>query len=95
MTTNPQMKTKNLDYYLKLRYTLVLVPEEDGWGALAMELPGCIGAGASIEEALATLDEAKRVWFEYRLEEGEYIPEPLEDPHALINQWLPLHIKRG
>jgi predicted RNase H-like HicB family nuclease len=89
------MKTKDLTYYLKLRYTLVLIPEEDGWGALALELPACIGAGDTIAEALSTLEEAKRVWFEYRLDEGEYIPEPLADPHALVSQWMPLHLKRG
>jgi antitoxin HicB len=90
-----RLPTKDLDYYLKLRYTIILISEEDGWGALALELPGCVGGGDTIEEALRMLDDAKQLWLTYSFEEGCEIPEPLADPHALVNQWRPLHLKRG
>ena len=94
MTTNQPIKTKDLDYYLGLRYTLILIPEEDGWGALVWELPGCVGAGDTIEEALAMLEDAKRLWLTYSFEEGHAIPEPLADALAVIRQVRPMHLKR-
>jgi len=54
---------KDLDYYLSLRYRIELIPDPDGWGAILPELPGCVAAGDTIEEALTLLDDAKRGWF--------------------------------
>jgi len=70
------LKSKNLDYYMALRYKIILIPEEDGWGALIPELPGCIGGGDTIEEALAMLDDAKRGLLLSALDHGDPIPEP-------------------
>ncbi|MDX2137038.1 MAG: type II toxin-antitoxin system HicB family antitoxin [Chloroflexota bacterium] len=72
------VKTKDLEYYLGLRYQIVLVPEDDGWGAIIAELPGCVGAGDTIPEALAMLDDAKRGWMAATLDRGYPIPEPGE-----------------
>jgi antitoxin HicB len=70
------MTTKNLDYYLNLRYQIILTPEEDGWGAIIPDLPGCVGGGDTIEEALAMLEDAKRGWLESALAHGDPITEP-------------------
>ncbi|MBL8132988.1 MAG: type II toxin-antitoxin system HicB family antitoxin [Anaerolineae bacterium] len=67
---------KNLDYYLSLRYRIELVPESDGWGAIIPDLPGCVGGGDTIEEALAMLEDAKQGWFTSALQHGDPIPEP-------------------
>jgi antitoxin HicB len=72
-------KTKDLSYYLSLRYKIVLTPEEDGWGAIIPELPGCVGGGDTILEALEMLDDAKRGWMNARLDRGYPIPEPGEN----------------
>lgn len=66
----------DLNYYLALRYKIVLIPEEDGWGAIIPDLPGCAGGGDTIAEALEMLDDAKRGWMSARLDKGYPIPEP-------------------
>ena len=70
-----KIKTKDIEYYLSLRYKIVLVPEEDGWGALIPELPGCVGGGETKAEALEMLEDAKRGWLLSALEHGDPIPE--------------------
>jgi antitoxin HicB len=76
------MSTKTLDDYMGLRYRIELIPEEDGsWGALCPDLLGCAGAGATISEALAMLEDAKRGWFDSRLAGVHPIPEPQATTH--------------
>jgi predicted RNase H-like HicB family nuclease len=71
--------TKNLDYYLGLHYKIELLPEADGsWAAVIPELPGCVGAGDNIAEALEMLEDAKKGWLTSRLKHGDPIPEPAE-----------------
>lgn len=71
-----KLKAKSLDEYMAMRYKIVLVPEEDGWGAVIPELPGCVGGGDTIAEALEMLEDAKRGWLLSALEHGDHIPEP-------------------
>lgn len=66
---------KNFEYYLSLRYEIVLKPEADGWSASIPELPGCLGAGDTIAEALEMLQDAKHSWMEASLLKGLPIPE--------------------
>ncbi|MBZ0319289.1 MAG: type II toxin-antitoxin system HicB family antitoxin [Anaerolineae bacterium] len=70
------MFNKNFEYYLSLRYEIVLKPEADGWSASIPELPGCIGAGDTIAEALEMLQDAKHSWMEASLLKDLPIPEP-------------------
>jgi predicted RNase H-like HicB family nuclease len=79
------MTTKNLSYYMNLHYRIELVPEEDGsWAALVPELPGCLGAGDTITEALEMLEDAKSGWFASRLKHSDPIPEPQFAPTMLV-----------
>jgi predicted RNase H-like HicB family nuclease len=75
---NPKNNPKNLSYYMSLRYRIELIPEEDGWSAILPELPGCVGAGDTIEEVLELLEDAKQGWFVSSLKHGDTIPEPAE-----------------
>ena len=77
------LKAKDLNYYMTLRYKIVLIPEEDGWGALIPELPGCVGGGDTILEALEMLDDAKRGWLLSALDHGDNIPEPKDYNHVI------------
>lgn len=47
-------------------YRIEVIPEEVEGGFVVQypDLPGCISAGDTIEEALANLQEAKRLWAE-------------------------------
>ena len=71
------MMNKTLEYYLSLPYTIELTLDEDGyWFAQIPLLKGCMTQGASREEALIMIDEAKALWIETALEEQIPIPEP-------------------
>ena len=68
---------KDLNYYLRLPYSVVLIPaEEGGYAVKIAELPGCLSQGETVEEALAMIEDAKRGWLEVALNEGMDIPEP-------------------
>jgi antitoxin HicB len=69
----------DLSHYRNLHYKIILTPEEDGsWGVAIPDLPGCVGGGDTINEALAMLDDAKIGWLTSRLKHGDPIPEPLD-----------------
>lgn len=72
------MSEKRLEYYLSLPYRVEVYPEEDGSGYTAVipDLPGCMTCADSLEELWEMLKDAKCLWIETALEDGEYIPEP-------------------
>lgn len=49
---------------------------EPEWVVKFPDLPGCIGVGDTVEEAIAMALDAKQAWIESALEDGETIPEP-------------------
>lgn len=68
---------KNIEYYMALPYSILLIPEEDGgWFAQVPELPGCMTYGDTQQEVLELIEDAKRLWLEVNLEKGRPIPEP-------------------
>lgn len=73
---------KTVDEYLNLNYTAVIIDDistdgEPCFRAECLELPGCMSHGYSRDEALANLEEAKRLHIESLLELGLVIPEPI------------------
>lgn len=75
------MVGKDLNYYLSLKYPVLLTPlsEEDGGGWLATIplLPGCQTDGETQEEALARISDAKEVWLKGALSLDMEIAEPV------------------
>ena len=60
-------------------YRIVISGDDhDGFLAEAPELPGCITAGATVEEALVMLHDAIEGWIESALIDGDAVPEPAE-----------------
>ncbi len=74
------MANKDLEYYLSLPYTITLKrgtgDGEQYWVARVVELPHCMTHGATPEEALRDIEDAKREWVKSNLEAGLPIPEP-------------------
>jgi antitoxin HicB len=72
------MLKKDLEYYLRLPYTITLkrgIGEgEEYWVARVIELPHCM----TPEEALADIEDAKKEWIKSNLEDGVPIPEPIK-----------------
>jgi antitoxin HicB len=68
---------KKIEDYLKLPYTVELKKEEDGSYFVSIkEIEGCFSVGATIQEAVEMIEDAKKAWITVGLEEGIPIPEP-------------------
>ncbi len=74
------MPSKDLAYYMTLRYPLELLGGEDG-GYLAThpDLDGCMAEGATADEAIANLGDSRELWIEAQIEGGYPVPEPRTD----------------
>ena len=77
---------KDLKYYAKLPYTIILEQWEDNtgkyWVARVAELPHCLIHGDTPEEALREIEEVKLDWIKSNLEDGLPIPEPTEHKYS-------------
>jgi antitoxin HicB len=75
------MQNKDLKYYIELPYTITLKrgtgEGEKYWIARVLELPHCMTHGATPEEALSDIEDAKLEWLKSNLEDGLPIPEPV------------------
>ena len=68
---------KNLEYYMKLPYTIEIIPYKDGgYFARIKELEGCMTEGDTLEEVLELLEDARKAWLEVALEDGLEVPLP-------------------
>ena len=72
------MAKKTLEHYMALPYRVEVYPEEDGSGytAIIPDLPGCMTCADTLAELWAMIEEAKQLWLEVALEDGDHIPEP-------------------
>jgi len=71
---------KDLEYYAKLPYTVILEQWDDGkgsyWVARIAELPHCLIHAETPEQATKEILEVKMEWIKSNLERGLPIPEP-------------------
>ena len=67
---------KDLTYYMKLKYEIIVKLDEDGFVAYIPELPGCITQADKIQEVFPLLADAKRAWLETALKKKLAISEP-------------------
>jgi antitoxin HicB len=67
----------------EFRIKLYPVEEDDGsetvWAAEIPDLPGCVGAGDTPQEALRAVEDARKSWIEIALLEGKEVPTPLAE----------------
>lgn len=70
---------KDLKHYLSLPYSYsVQQDDEVGFFVEIPELPGCCGDGKTIAEAIADVDDSKKLWLETAIKNGMKIPLPFE-----------------
>ena len=90
---------RDLRYYMSLEYPIQLMREPGGVFAFHPDLDGCAAQGDTVEEAIANLDAARRLWLKVRLEDGLPIEEPLreEECSGRISLRMPpsLHAELG
>ncbi|MBN2548926.1 MAG: toxin-antitoxin system HicB family antitoxin [Anaerolineales bacterium] len=74
------MKVQSVEDYLALPYTIEIIREDDpenpGWVARVLELPGCITQADTFDELDEMIADAMRGWIEVALQDGIPIPEP-------------------
>jgi len=74
---------KDPSYYLSLDYPIMINKEIDEgktyYVAEIPELPGCGAHGETIDAAMKSMDEARRLWIEGSYEKGIDIPEPVSE----------------
>ncbi|KKK62912.1 hypothetical protein LCGC14_2999580 [marine sediment metagenome] len=68
-----------LEDYMKLPYSITVVPDQTTEGSLCYvashpELPGCMSHGDNPEEAISNLSKAKELYIKTLLRKGESIP---------------------
>lgn len=61
---------------MSMQYTVILERGERSWGAHVPDLPGCIAAGESREEALSLIREAIVMHIAGLREQGLAVPKP-------------------
>ena len=59
-----------------MQYLVILEKGPASWGAHVPDLPGCVAAAETREEALAMIQEAIEFHLEGLAEDGQQIPEP-------------------
>ncbi len=73
---------KGIEYYAQLPYPILLHQVEDEgvkyWMAEIPDLPGCRSHGATLEEAIDSVEEAKRDWIADSLDARESVPVPVD-----------------
>ena len=74
-----QEKTKNLDYYMKLRYEVRILKSDTGYFAEIPDLPGCMTFCEEFNQLNQMIEDAKKAWFEMSIEDNLKIPEPKKD----------------
>ncbi len=77
MKTRNKTKPESLEFYLGLKYPITIYPDDDGgYVSEIKDLPGCFTQGETIEETLANIDDARKLWLETAYEYGDHIPLP-------------------
>ena len=79
------MVVKDLEYYKKLPYTIILERHDDQnvyWVARVAELPHCLIHGNTPEEAVKEIEDVKLDWIQSNLEDGLSIPEPTSPKYS-------------
>ena len=61
-----------------MRYAIAIESGTDAtaWGVVVPDLPGCVAAGDTMEEAMIQAEEAVTAWIEAALDAGQDIPKP-------------------
>ena len=70
----PRIKTLEsnspLNYAVLMKYSVILIPSDEGFAVTCPALPGCWSQGKTQEEALANIREAIQLWLEVAEEDA-------------------------
>ena len=93
------MNQKRTEELASRNYPVLLRRDSEGdFIAEVPDLPGCLTDGKTAGEAIANLEDAKRVWIEIALDKGLDIPEPRDldqEPSGRFLARLPKGLHRS
>ncbi len=69
-------RAERVNQFLALDYAMEVTRDEFGFFVRIPDLPGCESSGDSIEEAMASIDEAKESWIAAALDTRGTVPTP-------------------
>jgi predicted RNase H-like HicB family nuclease len=79
-----------------IRYVGILEKEPGTlWGVWFPDLPGCITAAETAEQALDQAPDALRLWIEVALEKGEELPKARAIEELRTDEWVAEAIGKG
>jgi predicted RNase H-like HicB family nuclease len=58
------------------RFGVIIEGDEKGYSAFAPDLPGCVGAGETLDETRRDIESAIVAHVHWLIREGEPVPEP-------------------
>lgn len=65
MVNQEKLERLSLDYFLSLKYSISIYPEEEGgYTAMIPDLPGCMTQGETLGEVVMNIEEARQLWIE-------------------------------
>ena len=67
-----------------MRYLIVLEKGQEGYGAYAPDLPGCVAVGPTPDETLARMQKAIQMHLRGLREDGEPVPQPTARAEWLV-----------
>lgn len=70
------MSSKDLAYYLSLKYPVEVRESGGGYFVTNPDLDGCMAEGGTLEEVIANLADSRELWIEARLAGGYPVSEP-------------------
>jgi len=88
---------ERIEHYLRLKYPIEILEDDDGVVASIPDLPGCASFGETIESAVRSLDETKALWIKGRIDGGQVVPEPslIEDFSGKFVLRVPRNLHRS
>jgi antitoxin HicB len=77
---NQKNEQRELEYYLQLRYPVVIKEDpEGGYTAEIEELSGCMTQAETTGEIFELIEDARKLWIEAAYSDGHEIPLPNEE----------------
>ncbi len=64
---------------MRKRILIGICRGEENYGTTALDYPGCVAVGKTVEEVKARMEEALAVHLEGMLEDGEDLPDDVTD----------------
>ncbi|MBC8180743.1 type II toxin-antitoxin system HicB family antitoxin [candidate division KSB1 bacterium] len=78
----------NINYYMSLKYPIEIIVGENGYFAEIPLLEGCMTQAHTLEELVDMIQDSKKLWLEWALNNNISIPLPDEQDTILIPKMM-------